>query len=115
MVKLRAHYQNVVADEDQWSASVQVYWDEFGNRDAGALRRAFAKAWRQFPDWMPSAGQFEQLVDAMEKTSREPISPDHQLKEEQNTSPDEARARIREIVGNIGTTTEMDADESPPM
>lgn len=115
MVKLRAHYQNAVADESLWEASLSVYWDEFEDRDQDALRKAFAKAWKEFPDWMPSAGQFRQLVDAIEKSSGGPAPPDRLLEEEPHMSGAEARARIREIVKNLTTTMEIDGDDSPPM
>lgn len=62
MSKLRAKYQNAVADEEMWLASISTYWEECRGLDADKLRAAFKVAWREHKQWMPSCGQLVELV-----------------------------------------------------
>lgn len=64
MSRLRACYQNAVADPAMWKASVNQYWETVQHLDAVAIRKAFAAAWKAHPDWMPSLGQLVQLIEA---------------------------------------------------
>ena len=83
MFKLRAHYQNGVQDEALWLATVATYWEEFKNRQKDALLRAFTMAWKKHKQWMPSAGELLELIDAAEKTLAlsKPIPTSRQLDE----------------------------------
>ena len=102
MAKLRAHYQNTVADEGLWAASVLTYWDAFRSFSRGAILSAFSAAWKKHRDWMPSAGQLLELVQVAEKAQglTKPLPVDRQL-EEPKWDPD-AKRKLKEIIDAIG-------------
>lgn len=64
MTKLRACYQNAIADQDMWTASTVQYWEVMQHSDPDRIRDAFTSAWRKHPDWMPSLGQLMDLVES---------------------------------------------------
>ena len=68
MAKLRANYQNAIADKKLWLASVDQYWQHLKQYPRSALLSMFARAWKDFPQWMPSAGQMVGLLE-QSKTS----------------------------------------------
>lgn len=73
MTRLRACYQNQIADQGQWLASIATYWEACRHYDANAVRRGFVSAWRVHPKWFPSLGQLIELVespDAVEGSTR---------------------------------------------
>lgn len=63
MSRLRAHYQQPLADESLWLASVATYFDALRGMDPDDIRDAFAVAWRRYPEWFPSAGQLLAAID----------------------------------------------------
>lgn len=63
MSRLRARYQNSVTDPEMWLLSITEYWTECRRFDPNAIRRAFAVAHRKHPQWMPSLGQFLELIE----------------------------------------------------
>lgn len=63
MTKLRARYQNAVADQAMWEASVLQYWEDMQSSDPDKIRQAFDAVWRKHSQWMPSCGQLMDLID----------------------------------------------------
>ena len=106
MLKLRSHYQNAVGDQALFAASIATYFEAFQHRHPGAVRKAFGLAWKEFPDWMPSAGQLNQLVLSCEKSAQF-IGPERQLHEEKPATAEESKEKLQEILKTLtGTLTQ---------
>lgn len=63
--RLRARYQNAIADADMWLLSIEEYWGDLRSFDSDALRHALRTAHRVHPQWMPSCGQ---LIGLLQQT-----------------------------------------------
>lgn len=114
MSKLRANYQNAIADKSQWLASITVYWENLSSLPAEDLRQAFASAWRRFPDWMPSAGQLMSLALGKSPAARAAAAWPEVLELAKHSSPehsDPVARRAIMLMGGGSVLGEMTQDE----
>lgn len=106
MFRLRACYQNAVKDEEQFLASVAVYWEEVMKHDDRAIKMAFRQAWKAHAAFMPSLGQLVELIDAASKTNVVPV--ERRIEDSSFTNHEESVKHIREIVRNLGRDMDME-------
>jgi hypothetical protein len=106
MTRLRACYQNFPGDDTRWTATVAVYWEKLSVFADEDLRKAFAGADEQFPDWFPNRAQLVQWVKAFEKSHI--AKADHQLGEGEAFADNEGARRAREIVASVTAKCGLD-------
>lgn len=113
MTRLRTCYQNHIADESLWLASITTYWDVCRGYPPEDIRAAFSIAWRRYPDWMPSCGQLLGLIERAPSTRAAEAWPEVLRLATRSSSEhsDPIAAEAIQLMGGGGRLGRMRSDE----
>jgi hypothetical protein len=110
MATLRVYYGKLKIEEEDWRLMLSAWYERLKNNSYIVLSRAFDRAWKQHKDFFPTLGQLQAIIDDLSKTTLVPS--ERRLEEESNTSHEEAKKRIGEILNLLNDKMDLNSVQS---